>query len=131
MAKRSLKIVLAEDEVLIALATRMELEDRGHQVFFARDGQEALEIARGLGTFDAVVTDMQMPRMNGEELVRRLRADHQDLPIVLVSANVSSATASALRELPGPLSFFTKPYSVTTVVDEVERLAAGRPDAIG
>jgi CheY-like chemotaxis protein len=131
MAKRSLRILVAEDEAMVALATCMELEDRGHQVFVARDGQEALEIAQELGTFDALVTDMRMPRMKGDELVRRLRVEHQDLPIVVVSANVCPTTASALRELPGPLLIFTKPYSVTTVIDEVERLTAITPTTIG
>jgi CheY-like chemotaxis protein len=131
MAKRSLKILVAEDEVLIALATRMELEARGHQAFLARDGQQALEMAQGLGTFDALVTDMQMPRMKGDELVRRLRVNHQDLPIVVVSANVCSTTVSALRELSGPLSIFTKPCSLTSLIDEVERLAAGGHEVIG
>ena len=99
MAKRSLRILVAEDEALIALATCMDLKDRGHQVFLARDGQEALDIAQELGTFDALVTDMQMPRMKGDELVRRLRIDHQDLPIVVLSANMCPATAIALQEL--------------------------------
>jgi CheY-like chemotaxis protein len=131
MAKRSLRILIAEDEALIALGTCMELEARGHQVSLARDGQEALQIAQELGTFDALVTDMRMPHMTGDELVRRLRVDHPDLPIVVVSANVCPSTASALRELPGPLSMFTKPYSVTKMIEEVERLAAIGPKARG
>jgi CheY-like chemotaxis protein len=130
MAKRSLRILVAEDEALIALGTCMELEARGHQVFLARDGQEALQITEELGAFDALVTDMRMPRMKGDELVRRLRVNHQDLPIVVVSANVCPTTESALRELPGPLLIFTKPYAVTTVIDEVERLAASRSAAL-
>jgi CheY-like chemotaxis protein len=124
MPARKLRILVAEDEALIALAVRYELQARGHEVSMARDGQEALEVAQQLGTFDALVTDMQMPRMRGDELVRRLRHQHPALPIVVVSANVCPETVSALRALPGPLSVLTKPCSFNVLTDEVERLTA-------
>jgi CheY-like chemotaxis protein len=124
MTTRKLRVLVAEDEALIALALRYELEARGHEVTMARDGQEALEAAERLGSFDALVTDMQMPRLRGDELVRRLRAERPDLAILVVSANVCPETVTALQDLPGPLTMLTKPCSFSMLTKELERLAA-------
>lgn len=87
---RRLRILVAEDEALIGMAVEQELVERGHAVTMASDGQAALEMEARLGPFDALVTDMQMPRLRGDELVRRLRATRPDLLVVVMSASSGS-----------------------------------------
>lgn len=123
--RRSLRVLVAEDEALIGLAIEVELVERGHEVVRARDGQAALEAMARSGPFDAVVTDMQMPRLRGDELIRRLRGEQPDLPIVMVSANPSRGTIDALRALGGPFSFLNKPVLFNLIADEIVRLATG------
>jgi CheY-like chemotaxis protein len=66
-------ILLAEDEVLIALMFQDALEVEGHRVSIAHDGIEALEVDEQ-DPAEVLVTDLAMPRMGGRELLERLRA---------------------------------------------------------
>jgi CheY-like chemotaxis protein len=117
-----LRILIAEDEALIAMAAEFELVERGHEVTIVYNGQAALDVQAQHGPFDVLVTDMQMPRLRGDELVRRTRAMNPGLPIVMMSANASPDIADSLRALGGPISILTKPVPFGLVADEIERL---------
>ncbi len=120
--QRRLHILVAEDEALIGMAVELELQERGHLVTVVSDGQAALEAEARLGPFDAVVTDMQMPRLRGDALVLQLRKHRPELPVVVMSANHVPETAAALRALGGLIAILTKPAPFGRVADEVERL---------
>jgi CheY-like chemotaxis protein len=77
-------ILLAEDEVLIALMFQDALEVEGHRVSVAHDGIEALEVDEQ-DPAEVLVTDLAMPRMGGRELLERLRERRPDLPALVVS----------------------------------------------
>ena len=78
------RILLVDDNANGLSARRSVLEELGHRIATASSGTEALEqFARG--KFDLVVTDYKMPRMDGLELIVRLRKQTPDLPIVLIS----------------------------------------------
>ena len=77
-------ILLAEDEVLIALMFQDALEVAGHRVSVAHDGIEALEVDEQ-DPAEVLVTDLAMPRMGGRELLARLRERRPDLPALVVS----------------------------------------------
>jgi CheY-like chemotaxis protein len=121
--RRGLRVLVAEDEALIAMAIEQELLDRGYEVTLASDGQEALDLWAAHGPFDVLVSDMQMPRLAGNDLVRRLRAEHPGLPVVVVSANYGPKNADALLALGRPLSILTKPIHFDRLAGEVGRLA--------
>lgn len=77
-------ILLAEDEVLIALMFQDALEIEGHRVSVAHDGIEALEVDEQ-DPAEVLVTDLAMPRMGGRELLERLRERRPGLPALVVS----------------------------------------------
>lgn len=77
-------ILLAEDEVLIALMFQDALEVEGHRVSVAHDGIEALEVDEQ-DPAEVLVTDLSMPRMGGRELLERLRERRPGLPALVVS----------------------------------------------
>ncbi len=88
--RAGLKILLAEDNEINLLAMRVQLERGGHQVTVARDGLEALERYRE-GTFDLALIDVQMPNMDGVEVVKRIRDreaedGNERLPVFAVTA---------------------------------------------
>ena len=95
-----LRVLLVEDEALIAELFAEALSGEGYDVVVARDGQEALRLftaaEAGGRAFDIVVTDVRMPRMDGVTLTNRLRSAHPDLPVVLITGYASAEQLSAL-----------------------------------
>ena len=90
----------------------------------------AVEAMRILDSGDAhvnvIVTDLNMPRMDGFELIRRVRADRRlaKLPIIVVSADTDPTTPSRVAEL-GVDAFFPKPFSPAQVRRKLEQLLDG------
>src|SRR2546423_11360454 len=69
-----LNILIAEDERAVAFSISFALKADGHKIEIVSDGEEALsELSRKPGGFDVLITDHSMPRVNGNELVKRLR----------------------------------------------------------
>ncbi len=78
------RILLVDDNRLGLIARKAVLEDAGHRITTALEGQEAFEhFARE--EFQLVITDYKMPRMNGLELIRRIRERCETVPIILIS----------------------------------------------
>jgi two-component system chemotaxis sensor kinase CheA len=108
-ARSSARILVAEDSDMIREAIRRELTAAGFEVVAAADGEQALELAK-TESFDAVSTDVMMPKMDGYELTRLLRKDprFQDVPIVMVTSK--DARIDTLRGLDaGANAYLTKP----------------------
>jgi CheY-like chemotaxis protein len=83
------RILLVDDNALGMSARKTVLEELGHRIATASNGPDALDqFARH--KFDLVVTDYKMPRMDGLELISRLRGLAPDLPIILISGYVDS-----------------------------------------
>jgi len=81
------RVLVVDDSVTTRLLEKGILENNGYEVTLAVDGVDALEkLAKG--SFDLVVSDVEMPRMNGFEFTRRLRREeaHRELPVILVTS---------------------------------------------
>ena len=89
LQKLNLHVLVAEDNVINQLILRDQLEELGCTVELAGDGHEALLLCKA-SRFDVVLTDVNMPRVNGYELARELRRQGCSLPII-------GATANAMR----------------------------------
>ena len=90
----------------------------------ARSAFEALRILRRSGpTVRAIVTDLNMPRMDGFEMIRQIREDHalSATPIIVVSADTDPDTPGRIAEL-GVSAFFPKPYSPAQVTRKLEQI---------
>lgn len=85
-ARQCRRVLVVDDSITVRQAEAQMLESRGYAVEVAVDGVEAWNMIR-LGTYDLVVTDVDMPRMNGIDLVRKIRADPRtaELPVMIVS----------------------------------------------
>jgi CheY-like chemotaxis protein len=78
------RILLVDDSKLGLLARKAVLEEQGHRITTAPEGVEALEqFTRD--RFDLIITDYRMPRMNGLELIRKVRELDSNVPIILIS----------------------------------------------
>lgn len=88
--RRGRTVLIAEDSALIRTLMRQELEGGGYTVIVTADGQEAWERISGGPPVDAVISDIEMPRMDGHHLTRRIKADERlrAIPVVLYSSMI-------------------------------------------
>jgi len=109
MSDRPLRILLADDEQAIQTLLSYPLRKDGYEVVRASDGREAL--ARfGEQPFDLVVLDVMMPRMDGLEVCRKLRA-RSSVPIIMLTAKAEEIDKVLGLEL-GADDYITKPFSM-------------------
>jgi CheY-like chemotaxis protein len=131
----TVRVLIAEDEAMIALSLADLLEGEGYAVTMAGDGAMALAQTRRMGDMlDLLVTDLNMPEMSGEDLIGALRAERPDLPVVVITG---SAPLGGLEELRrqggghGPFALLHKPLDYPTLLDTLrcavadKRLSAG------
>ena len=79
---RPLSVLIVDDEDLVLRYAARVLRDAGYGVVTARDASEAMAAVWTDGPFDVLLTDLMMPRMNGDELARRLRLSQPDLAVL-------------------------------------------------
>jgi CheY-like chemotaxis protein len=115
-----LRLLVAEDEALLALTLADLLEAEGHDVRLAFDGIAALMAARSLGAgFDVLVTDLDMPGVAGEDLISALRAERPSLPVVVVTGSAPAGGAQELQRQGGgygPLALLHKPVAAADLL---------------
>ena len=87
------KVLLVEDSPTQAVEMRMLLEEGCHDVRHAANGRLALEVLSE-ESLDIVVTDLEMPEVNGLELVETMRTDYAHIPAILVTARGSEELAA-------------------------------------
>jgi CheY-like chemotaxis protein len=108
----SLNILLAEDERSVAFSICFALKADGHKIEMVTDGEQALaRLSAEPGAFDLLITDNNMPRMTGVELVRRLRNAAYDVKILVLSAHLSRENRAAYEAL-GVDGMMPKPFDV-------------------
>jgi DNA-binding NtrC family response regulator len=102
------RVLVVDDEERMAGVVAMALERAGWECATASDGAAALRAMDARGA-DVVVTDWKMAGMDGLELLKRLRAKHPDVPVILITAFASVPSAvAAMRE--GAFDYVTKPF---------------------
>ncbi|GAH89748.1 unnamed protein product [marine sediment metagenome] len=115
------KILVADDEAPIANVVAMKLRNAGLEVIVAMDGLEAYELAIAERP-DFMITDLQMPGMNGLELCARLAAELEGgIPTILLTAKGFELSAESVRELP-VRRIVTKPFSPRELLAQVQEL---------
>jgi DNA-binding response OmpR family regulator len=120
-----LNILLAEDERSVAFSISFALKADGHTIEIVSDGEEALsELTRKSGAFDLLITDHSMPRMNGVELVKRLRDTVFRGKVVVLSAHLSAENRAAYLAL-GVDTMIPKPFDVHELRVAIRRLGRG------
>ena len=114
------RILIVEDDVELRQLFARVLEKNGYQVETAEDGAEALKIL-GRGYVDLIISDIMMPVMDGNALVRALREDGVKTPVLMITAK---STLDDMREgfLSGTDDYMVKPVNVNEMVLRVGAL---------
>jgi CheY-like chemotaxis protein len=119
------RILIADDEPHVIRVLQVALERAGFEVEFVPDGEKALARITDDAP-DALITDIQMPRMSGEDLCRRLHQDHpeREYPIFVMTSRPELEHREWSRAIPD-LVFLEKPISVRNLVSKLtKRLGA-------
>lgn len=117
-------ILVVDDEVSVRRFACRVLIEEGFVVQEASDGLEALaRVQGGADKFDAVVSDVVMPRLNGVELVRELAHSHPRVPVVLMSGYAAGQLEA--MGIAAPCGVLSKPFSGEQLVGEVRRCLRG------
>ncbi len=112
------RVLVAEDDEQVRRPLVRSLSMAGYEVVAAENGREAFELLSS-SAFDAIVSDIAMPELDGIQLLRAIRERDADIPVVLVTGAPDVATAMQAVKL-GALLYLTKPVDL----DEMKRVVA-------
>ena len=124
-----LRVLLAEDNRMNRVFLQTAFQDGGHRVTAVEDGRRALEALEGAGQrFDVVLMDIQMPRLDGLEVIRALRAMEgatARLPVIALTAFAARGDERRFREA-GADGYVSKPVDFERLAGEIRRVITGR-----
>ena len=118
-----MKVLVVDDNRLLADTIQEILEDDGLEVMSARDGQD------GYSTYllfkpDIIITDIQMPRKNGLEMMKRIRVHNPMIKTIYMSGNIDAFQPFLMEEKKRyPVSYFEKPFSLESLMRVVSEPA--------
>jgi CheY-like chemotaxis protein len=113
------RLLLVDDDIRNLVALSKNLRLKGFEVDVASNGARALELLAG-GKFDAVLTDIMMPDMDGHELIRRMRAAFSELPIIAATAKAMKGDAELCLQS-GANDYLAKPIDLVSLSAALER----------
>lgn len=117
-------VLVVDDEKNIREGLGKALEMDGHDVMLAADGQEALDLVEHEGV-DLVIADLKMPKLAGEELLRRVVQSYPSLPVIILTGHGTIESAvQAMRD--GAYDFLTKPVNLDRLSLLVNRALSTR-----
>jgi DNA-binding NtrC family response regulator len=120
-----IRILVVDDEAKWRDLIRGELEDAGHQVATAENGEHALQILKDGEPVDLLLTDLRMEPVNGLTLMRRVRETAPDTDVVMITAFADTQTAVEAMRL-GAHDFLIKPFELEELVLMVKRVEEKR-----
>jgi DNA-binding NtrC family response regulator len=121
MGKKS-SILVVDDEDALRTVLSNELTNEGYQVQNASDGDEAVnELTKS--TYDLILLDIKMPRMNGFEVLKYVKEHHAKTKVVMLTGFADLKNAIESKKL-GADDFVSKPYDLVDLLTTIERVLA-------
>lgn len=104
-------VLVVDDSETVRQVLQLTLSNAGFDVIEAEDGDDALKKLSGAAAVDMLITDLNMPNMDGLELIRKIREDskHRFTPIVMLTTEASEEKKRAGREA-GASGWIVKPF---------------------
>jgi chemosensory pili system protein ChpA (sensor histidine kinase/response regulator) len=115
------RLLLVDDSLSVRRVVSRLLERAGYQVVTASDGQEALDLLRQDTQFHAILTDLEMPRVNGFEVIEDVRRRDSSIPIIVMTTRAGEKHQQLAFQL-GASDYFSKPVDESLLTRCLERL---------
>lgn len=126
-------LLIAEDDMIFGEVLSYYLESNGYPVTVSRDGKKAYELLSSSlnqeKPFDMLITDVQMPELNGLELIQKLIDEDIEIPGIVMSAQAIAEPLKSPKR-GEPAYFIQKPFQKKTIKEMIEKLftsALNRP----
>jgi DNA-binding response OmpR family regulator len=121
-----MRVLVVEDDQSVATGLRRALDGEGYRVDHARDGAEGLDLALA-GAYDLIILDLMLPKVNGYQVCRRLRAEADPTPILMLTAKAGEWDEAEGLDT-GADDYLTKPFSTVVLLARLRALLR-RPGA--
>jgi DNA-binding response OmpR family regulator len=115
------KILIVEDEGTSRALLTVELEKAGYQVFQATDGEEAYNAAKAVRP-DLIISDIVMPEMDGNELIKQIRKSEFGKKILFIVLTSHTQMQDYFEMMDDVGDFITKPFEPQDLISRVERV---------
>lgn len=115
-----MKILVVDDEEIVLESCRKVLQAEGFEILLADSAQHALESMRD-ETPALLLVDIKMPEQDGVYLIREVRKDHPDIPIILMTGYTTKETVSEAAQI-GVATLIAKPFTPDELVGTVRRV---------
>ncbi len=125
MSEQRRKILIVDDEQNMRIVLFEALSRNGYEVAVSENGRTAVEMVKK-NLPDLVIADIKMPEMDGIELLDRLKKQHPDLPVVIITGYAAVDTAvKAMKQ--GAFDYIIKPFPIEVIEKTVERIFSSIP----
>lgn len=117
-------VLVVDDEETVRQVASAVLKRNGYDARCTSNGREALDVfGKDPGAFAAVLLDLTMPELDGEETIRELRRLRPDIPVILSSGYEPGEVMERLEDA-RPTAFIRKPYSAAALIDQIRAILA-------
>jgi CheY-like chemotaxis protein len=113
------RILLVDDEEIVIRSYRRILEEQKYQIDAQMDGGSALR-AIGESQYDLIIVDLMMPKMNGMEVLRRVKETHPEIKVIMVTGMAQEETQEQAMSL-GAFHYLPKPFDPDLFSQLVQR----------
>lgn len=120
-----LHVLLVEDEINVAKGLEMSMNERGYDVDLAATGQAALD-AFWSGRFDLLIADLQLPDINGIEVIERVKQKHPETPVMIITGYPSVPSAVKAMKM-GVSEYLQKPFTEDEFIAAVDDVLKNKP----
>jgi len=117
------KILIVDDEGTSRALLTATLEKAGYQVFQTTDGEEAFQVANAVRP-DLIISDVVMPEMDGNKLIKRVRQSEFGKKILFMVLTSHTQMQDYFEMMPDVLDFITKPFDGEDLISRIERVFA-------
>lgn len=124
------RILIIEDDQDIRGILKLQLEQGGHQVIEAKDGQEGIDLMKkgsNLLQVGLIITDIRMPKVNGVEAIDYIKANAPSIPIMVITGYPDTELAVNLLQK-GVNEFLVKPVEKDTLLSKVSATLSSKQD---
>ena len=124
------KILIIEDDQDIRDILKLQLEQGGHQVIEAKDGEEGIELMKkgsNLLQVGLIITDIRMPKVNGVEAIDYIKANAPSIPIMVITGYPDTDLAVNLLQR-GVKDYLVKPVEKETLLSKVSAILSSKQD---